>query len=127
MLLTKGVTKDFAATADQIQKLAEQTNQSSKEIGDTTRTLMEDSAKAVEIMQQMQDVITSQNASVQDTQNIVTEVLDGISKSVKSIYLIKGSTKHLEISCNEVVQSVGELSEIAQDNASSTRHILDAT
>lgn len=127
MLLTKGVTKDFAATADQIQKLAEQTNQSSKEIGDTTRTLMEDSAKAVEIMQQMQDVITSQNASVQDTQNIVTEVLDGISKSVKSIYLIKGSMKHLEISCNEVVQSVGELSEIAQDNASSTRHILDAT
>lgn len=119
--------RGFAVVADQIQKLAEQSNQSSKEIEDTTRTLMEDSAKAVEIMQQMQDVITSQNASVQDTQNIVTEVLDGISKSMKSIDLIKASTKHLEISRNEVVQAVGELSEIAQDNASSTRHTLDAT
>ena len=46
--------RGFAVVADQIKKLAGQSNESSREIGETTQVLMEDSAKAVENMQQMQ-------------------------------------------------------------------------
>lgn len=119
--------RGFAVVADQIQKLAEQSNQSSKEIEKTTKTLMEDSTKAVEIMQQMQEIIESQNESMQATQSIVEEVLDELGSSMHSIKQIKVSTKRLENSRNKVVQAVGELSEIAQDNASSTRKTYDAT
>lgn len=119
--------RGFAVVADQIQKLAEQSNRSSKDIEETSRILMEDSSKAVEIMQQMQDIIANQNESMQDTQAIVEEVLNGIESSMHSIEQIKSSTKRLENSRNEVVQAVGELSEIAQDNASSTRRTYDAT
>lgn len=119
--------RGFAVVADQIQKLADQSNKSSKEIEETTRNLMEDSGKAVEIMQKMQNIIESQNQSMLDTQSIVEEVLDEISNSMQSIEQIKNSTKRLEASRNEVVQAVGELSDIAQDNASSTRKTYDAT
>lgn len=119
--------RGFAVVADQIQKLADQSNKSSKEIEETTRNLMEDSGKAVEIMQKMQKIIESQNQSMLDTQSIVEEVLDEISNSMHSIEQIKNSTKRLEDSRNEVVQAVGELSDIAQDNASSTRKTYDAT
>lgn len=119
--------RGFAVVADQIQKLADQSNKSSKEIEETTRNLMEDSGKAVEIMQKMQQIIESQNQSMLDTQSIVEEVLDEISNSMHSIEQIKNSTKRLEDSRNEVVQAVGELSDIAQDNASSTRKTYDAT
>lgn len=118
--------RGFAVVADQIQKLADQSSQSSLEIEDISRTLMEDSAKAVEIMQQMQGIITSQNASMQDTQSIVKEVLGEINASMNSIEMIKDSAKRLEDSRNEVVQAVEELSEIAQDNASGTQKTYDA-
>lgn len=118
--------RGFAVVADQIQKLADQSSQSSLEIEEISRTLMEDSAKAVEIMQQMQGIITSQNASMQDTQSIVKEVLGEINASMNSIEMIKDSAKRLEDSRNEVVQAVEELSEIAQDNASGTQKTYDA-
>ena len=119
--------RGFAVVADQIQKLADQSNKSSMEIVDITKTLMEDSLKAVEIMKQMQSIIESQNQSMQNTQNIVEEVLGGIGDSMNSINLIKNSTRILETSRNEVVQAVKELSDIAQENASSTRKTYDST
>ena len=119
--------RGFAVVADQIQKLAEQSNKSSQEIEDITNHLMADSASAVETMQQMQGIIFSQNESMQDTQNIVKEVLEGITSSLRSIELIRNSTKRLESSRNEVVQSVEELSEIAQKNANSTRQTYGDT
>lgn len=119
--------RGFAVVADQIQKLADQSNKSSKEIEETTRALMEDSSKSVEIMQQMQEIIANQNVSMQETQEIVEEVLRGIESSMRSIEQIKDSAKRLENSRNEVVHAVGELSDIAQDNASGTRRTYDAT
>ena len=44
-----------------------------------------------------------------------------------SIEQIKGSTKRLENSRNEVVQAVDGLSEIAEDNVNSTRKTYDET
>lgn len=119
--------KGFAVVADQIQKLADQSSQSSLEIEETSRQLMEDSAKAVEIMQQMQGIITSQSESMQDTQSVVREVLGEINDSMHGIEMIKGRTQRLEQSRNEVVRAVEDLSEIAQDNASGTQKTYDAT
>ncbi|MDE7177013.1 MAG: methyl-accepting chemotaxis protein [Lachnospiraceae bacterium] len=119
--------RGFAVVADQIQKLADQSSQSSLEIEETSKKLMEDSAKAVEIMQQMQGIITSQSESIQDTQSIVREVLGEISDSMHGIEMIKGSAQRLEQSRNEVVRAVEDLSEIAQDNASGTQRTYDAT
>ena len=71
--------------------------------------------------------MTSQSESMQDTQSIVSEVLGEIGRSMHSIEQIKGSTKRLESSRNEVVQAVDELSEIAEDNVNSTRKTYDET
>ena len=49
--------KGFAVVAQQIKKLAEQSNDSSKQIDDITKVLMQDSYKSVEIMQKMQDIV----------------------------------------------------------------------
>lgn len=119
--------RGFAVVADQIKKLAEQSNQSSTEIEEITKTLMADSSKSVEIMQQMKEIMTNQSESMQDTQSIVSEVLGEIGSSMHSIEQIKGSTKRLENSRNEVVQAVDELSQIAEDNVNSTRKTYDET
>lgn len=119
--------RGFGVVADQIKKLSEQSNESSKEIEETAKTLSEDSAKAVEIMQQMQEIIMNQSASMQDTQKVVEEVIAQIGSSMQSIRQIKESTGHLENSRNEVLQAVSELSEIVQGNVDSTRKTYDET
>ena len=119
--------RGFGVVADQIKKLSEQSNESSKEIEETAKTLSEDSAKAVEIMQQMQEIIMNQSASMQDTQKVVEEVIAQIGSSMQSIRQIKESTGHLESSRNEVLQAVSELSEIAQGNVDSTKKTYDET
>lgn len=113
--------RGFAVVAGQIKKLAEQSNTSSQDIDDTARVLMEDSTKAVELMKQMQDIIMSQSESMTETQDVVENVLSEIESSMKSIELIKASTQKLEISRNQVVSAVDELSEIAQNNVEGTK------
>lgn len=113
--------RGFAVVAGEIKKLAEQSNTSSQEIDDTAKALMEDSTKAVELMKQMQDIIMSQSESMKETQEVVENVLSEIESSMKSIELIKASTQKLEISRNQVVSAVDELSEIAQNNVEGTK------
>lgn len=119
--------RGFAVVAGQIKKLAEQSNTSSQDIDDTARVLMEDSTKAVELMKQMQDIIMSQSESMTETQDVVENVLSEIESSMKSIELIKASTQKLEISRNQVVSAVDELSEIAQNNVEGTRKTYQET
>lgn len=119
--------RGFAVVADQIKKLADQSNESSREIGETTQVLMEDSAKAVENMQQMQQILQNQSESMQATQNIVEEVLSGIRSSMSGIGQIKTSTKRLDDSRSEVVEAVSALSEIAGNNVEGTKKTYDET
>ena len=51
-----------------------------------------------------------------EMQNIVKEVLGEINSSMQSIKQIKASTRRLEDSRNEVVQAVGEIVRIAEEN-----------
>lgn len=119
--------RGFAVVADQIKKLAEQSNASSQEIEQIAAALITDSAKAVESMQKMQQIITSQSESMSETQQIVREVLAEISSSMTSIEQIKESTVRLESSRGEVVQAVDQLSEIAEENVTSTKKTYDET
>lgn len=113
--------RGFAVVAEQIKKLAEQSNTSSQEIDDTARALMQDSTKAVELIKQMQDIIMNQSESMKETRMVVGKVLDEIESSMKSISSIKASTHKLEVSRNNVVSAVDELSEIAINNVEGTR------
>lgn len=113
--------RGFAVVAEQIKRLAEQSNTSSQEIDDTARALMQDSTKAVELMKQMQDIIMNQSESMKETRMVVGKVLDEIESSMKSISSIKASTHKQEVSRNNVVSAVDELSEIAMNNVEGTR------
>ena len=81
--------RGFAVVAEQIKKLAEQSDTSSHEIDDTARILMEESTKAVELMNQMQEIITSQSESMKETQDVVASVLEQVESSMKSIEMIR--------------------------------------
>lgn len=119
--------RGFAVVAEQIKNLSEQSNESSKEIEATAEVLRADSEKAVQAMQQMQEIIASQSDSMQETQQVVAEVIEEIASSMKSIAQIKESSGRLEGARNEVLQAVEHLSEISAENLDSTKSTYEQT
>lgn len=84
----------------------------SQEIEQIASTLIRDSSLAVESMQSMQQIITSQSESMAETQNIVKEVLGEINSSMQSIKQIKASTRRLKIPEMKSFRQLGNCPEL---------------
>ncbi len=112
--------RGFAVVAAQIQKLAEQSNESARQIDDIINSLIADSEKAVDTMEEVKVVIEKQNENVINTENAFKDVKDGIDKSMKNIQEITDKTKQLDDARIKVVDVVQNLTAIAQENAAST-------
>lgn len=112
--------RGFAVVAAQIQKLAEQSNESARQIDDIIHSLIADSEKAVDTMEEVKVVIEKQNENVVNTENAFRDVKDGIDKSMGNIQKITDKTKQLDEARIKVVDVVQNLTAIAQENAAST-------
>ncbi len=74
--------RGFAVVAEQIQKLAEESNESAKQIGQIIALLMADSEKAVRTMGEVKQVMEDQNENVGMTKERFSEMHDGIDKTI---------------------------------------------
>lgn len=112
--------RGFAVVAGQIQKLAEQSNESARQIEEIIGSLIEESQKSVKTMQDVREVIEKQNTSVMNTQKAFEEVKTGIDQSVVGVRTIANKTAKLDEARVKVVDVVQNLTAIAQENAAST-------
>lgn len=112
--------RGFAVVAGQIQKLAEQSNDSAKQIADIIDSLLADSRKAVQTMDDVKLVMDKQSEDVSKTTDKFGEVTEGISRTIDSIREIAALTKRLDEARTKVVDIVQNLTAIAQENAAST-------
>lgn len=116
--------RGFAVVAAQIQKLAEQSNESATQIAEITDLLIRDSEEAVETMDTVRDIIDEQSANVEKTGAGFSDVKAGIDHSIASVELISGSMDKLDEARIQVVDVVQNLTAIADENAASTQETL---
>ncbi|MBQ8597285.1 MAG: methyl-accepting chemotaxis protein [Lachnospiraceae bacterium] len=112
--------RGFAVVAAQIQKLAEQSNESAKQIAAIIDSLISDSEKTVATMEEVKVVIEQQNENVINTENAFKDVKVGIDKSMEAIGTITDKTRQLDEARVKVVDIVQNLTAIAEENAAST-------
>lgn len=112
--------RGFAVVASQIQKLAEQSNDSARQIETIIDSLIADSQKSVETMEDVKKIMESQNESVGRTNESFVQVQDGITQSLDGVNRIADKTKRLDEARVNVVDVVQNLTAIAQENAAST-------
>lgn len=112
--------RGFAVVASQIQKLAEQSNESARQIENIIDSLISDSQKAVETMGEVKTIMENQSENVEKTDAIFTEVKSGITSSIEGVNKIADKTKRLDEARVNVVDVVQNLTAIAEENAAST-------
>ena len=105
--------RGFAVVASQIQKLAEQSNESAMQIQKIANLLMQDSDQAKQIMD-------TQNVKMNVTGEMFQKVQDEIESSMESINTIYEKTEKMDQAKTEVVDVVQNLTAIAEENAAGT-------
>ena len=112
--------RGFAVVASQIQKLAEQSNDSARQIESIIDKLIEDSEKAVATMEEVTEIMNTQSEHVSQTEESFTHVQKGLDKSMEGIDNIAKRTQQMDTARSNVVDVVQNLTAIAEENAAST-------
>lgn len=112
--------RGFAVVASQIQKLAEQSNDSARQIESIITMLIAESQKSVETMKEVREIVETQDQNVSKTQEAFASVQSGIALSVEGIRAIASRTQRLDEARERVVDVVQSLTAIAEENAAST-------
>lgn len=112
--------RGFAVVAGQIQKLAEQSNESARAIETIIDELITDSEKAVATMDDVRQIMTAQSDKVEATGRMFAEVMEGIGQSINGVTTIAEHTANMDEARIKVVDIVQNLTAIAQENAAST-------
>lgn len=113
--------RGFAVVAAQIQKLAEQSNESAKQIERIILSLIEDSDKSVETMNEVKEIMEQQSENVTNTNKQVMDLLQNVEESLAGIEEVVEKTNKINEARSSVVDTVQNLSAIAQENAASSQ------
>ena len=116
--------KGFAVVAGEIQKLAEQSNNSAKQIDSTISTLLCESDKTVFSMNETKKIILEQSRQLSHTEDMFMKIyqeFEILNQKVTAIYNFVKEMYKERLAVVEVVQS---LSLIAESNAAGTQETL---
>ncbi|MGN0327845.1 MAG: methyl-accepting chemotaxis protein [Lachnospira sp.] len=112
--------RGFAVVASQIQKLAEQSNESAKQIEQISDLLISDSEEAVKTMNEVKEIIYKQSSYVEQLSSIFDKFNSELNNAFGQIENINGSVQDMDDARVSVVDVVQNLTAIAQENAAST-------
>lgn len=119
--------KGFAVVASQISKLAEQSSESAKKIEEIITSLVEDSEKAVNTMNEVNVIMNNQSEMVAETATAFKEIIEGVKQSRDNASEISENMRQLNKSRQTVTDIVSNLSAIAEENAASTQETSAST
>lgn len=113
--------RGFAVVAEEIGKLAEQSNQSAKQIEDIIAQLVADSSRSVRTMETVREITSRQSEDIGKTNEAFGKITEGIAASNACVSNISNQMRDMDLARAEVVDTVENLSAIAEENAASTQ------
>lgn len=119
--------RGFAVVAEEVRKLAEQSNEASKEIEELIKGIQEKSKQAVERMEAGNDIIMDQNKAVLDTKNIFSQISDSIESLIKNNEYVVDYTNSMNNKKNDIVEAIQSLAASSEQTSASTEEVSAST
>lgn len=116
--------KGFAVVADQIKNLAEQSSDSAKYIDQIIDTLLQDSASAVQLMDEVKNIMDTQSERLSITENRFEEVNQEVAVTQTGVMDINEVISNMDYERISVVDVVQSLTAIAEENVAATEESL---
>lgn len=112
--------KGFAVVADEIRKLAEQSNNFTTEIEQVIKELTGKTNHAVESMKVLDEIVKVQTSSVEDTNNKFAGIAEAVEAMKGVLESLNDSGKQMAVKKDEIIGIIQNLSAISEENAAST-------
>lgn len=125
-LSAKNEAESVQYVADEIQKLAQQSNESSEEISEILENLNNSSNNSVTTMEQVKNVINKQSEDINNTKDIFSSVSEEINNSISGIKEIEEAINNLHTAKEGISESVDKLSSVSEENEANTDMTLKA-
>ena len=119
--------RGFAGVAENIKQLAEQTTSSAADIQDIIHDLEQKSGETVEKTEAVNNIVNKQSEDMKQTADILNQVITGITGLIDKIDSIAVSVANMDKSKENVVDVIGNLSSVSQENAASTEETSAST
>ncbi len=116
--------RGFAVVAENIKQLAEQTTSSAADIQDIIHDLEQKSGETVEKTEAVNNIVNKQSEDMKQTSDILNQVITGLIDKIDSIAV---SVANMDKSKENVVDVIGNLSSVSQENAASTEETSAST
>ncbi|OWZ85026.1 methyl-accepting chemotaxis protein [Natranaerobius trueperi] len=110
----------FSVVADEIRKLAKESNKFTDEIDTIIKDLQEKSSYAVSTMEEVKEIVNSEAKSVEETSNKYEGMKDSIEKMKEVLEDVNDSGDEMEEKENRIINVMENLSSVAEENASET-------
>ncbi len=118
--------KGFAVVAEEIRSLAEQSTVSTKEIDEMVKELQNNSQNAVHTMEEISSVIKEQTDSVEINKKKYMEIAEAIKNAKEAVEKLNVSGQEMEKMKNEILDTLQNLSAIAEENSASTEQVTSS-
>lgn len=119
--------KGFAVVADEVRKLAEQSQVSAKQISELITTVQRDAENSVRIMAEVIENVESGIVISNETSSKFGDILTGMKTIAPQMEDISATVQQIAAGVQEVTSTANELATIGKENSAATEEVAAAT
>ncbi|WP_027415722.1 methyl-accepting chemotaxis protein [Aneurinibacillus terranovensis] len=115
--------RGFAVVADEVRKLAEQSEESARQIADLVQEIQGDTSHSITAMNQVVEEVQAGLDVVQHAENAFCQIQKSIENISDQIRDVSSTSQEMAASSQEVTASVEEIEQIARSSSDSTQAV----
>ncbi len=119
--------RGFAVVAGEIRKLADQTQQSAVQIGDTIGTMSGDIGKVAAMFEQSASSVFSAVSGMRNAEETFRHIVEQVGQLTGNIVEVAASVEQMTAGSSSVVQSIQDIARITEETASFTEQVSAMT
>lgn len=119
--------KGFAIVAEEVRKLADESNQGARKVYDIMLKITENTEKAVKVTQESREEVEEGEASVNQSNEALKQILEAVQQTVNHINEIKEVTQSEVATSEKIIGLINTMGDIVDKTAKSAVDVSAAT